>query len=37
VMRRLDGILKSVQILPSGKPATQQVVSSVQAPEESKK
>lgn len=37
VMRRLDGILKSVQILPNGKPATQQVVSSAEMPEEQKK
>ena len=37
VMRRLDGILKTVQILPNGKPSTQQVASSVQKPEEQKK
>jgi hypothetical protein len=37
VMRRLDGVLKSVQILPNAKPAAQQVVSSVQMPEEQKK
>lgn len=37
VMRRLEGILKTVQILPNAKPAAQQVVSSVQMPEEEKK